>query len=138
MGRGLPTPLLTHKYGRESVGGYPYESPGSSSNVGCQLRQICGCAAGAHPLYITADTVMEVEKQLSGWGGPRGMDAVSLKHWLLFYLEASDDLRKIVSSLVGWLENDRPLWVVYCALMVGRLIRIDKQPGVRPIGIIEA
>ena len=66
------------------------------------------------------------------------MDAVSLKHWLLCYLEASDDLRKIVSSLVGWLENDRPLWVVYCALMVGRLIRIDKQPGVRPIGIIEA
>jgi len=36
-----------------------------------------------------------------------------------------------------WLANDSPPWPAYCALMACRLITLNKQPGVQPVGIGE-
>ena len=33
------------------------------------------------------------------------------------------------------MSNGRPPWAAYRALMSGRLIALDKQPGIRPVGV---
>jgi len=38
----------------------------------------------------------------------------------------------------NWLGNDMPPWPAYWALMACRLVTLDKQPGVRPVGIGES
>ena len=43
----------------------------------------------------------------------------------------------IVGDFVEWLGNGRPAWAAYRALMSGRLIVLDKQPGIRPVGVVE-
>ena len=35
------------------------------------------------------------------------------------------------------LGNGRPPWAAYRALMSGRLVALDKQPGIRPVGVGE-
>ena len=42
-----------------------------------------------------------------------------------------------VETFVDWLSNGSPSWEAYCAFMSGRLIALDKQPGVRMIGVEE-
>ena len=84
---------------------------------------------------ITEDTVKVVAGRLSGGGGPGGTDSVSLQHKLLRFGAASADLRLIVGDFVEWLENGRPPWAVYQALMSVRLIAMDKQPVIRPVGV---
>ena len=66
-----------------------------------------------------------------------GSDTVSLQHWLLRYEEDSAELYKIVASMTEWLENAHPPWVAYQSLMEGRLIGLESQPGVIPVGIDE-
>ena len=34
-----------------------------------------------------------------------------------------------------WLGNGRPPWSAHRALMSGRLITLDKQPGIKPVGV---
>ena len=48
---------------------------------------------------------------------------------------ASLGLRKIVRELGDWMDNGRPLWAAYRALMMGSLIGLDKYPGVWPEGV---
>ena len=43
----------------------------------------------------------------------------------------------IVAEVGEWLGNGRPPWAAYGALMSGRLIALDKSPGIRPVGIGE-
>ena len=40
-------------------------------------------------------------------------------------------------NLFYWLDNGSLPWAVYCAIMSGRLITLDKKPGVHPVGIGE-
>ena len=42
-----------------------------------------------------------------------------------------------VETFVDWLSNGSPPWAAYCAFMSGRLIALDKQPDVRPVGVGE-
>ena len=42
-----------------------------------------------------------------------------------------------METFVDWLANGSPPWAAYCAFMSGRLIALDIQPGVRPVGIGE-
>ena len=86
---------------------------------------------------ITNDMVNAVAGRLSGGAGPGRTDSVSLKHWLLRFGAASADLRLIVGELVEWLGNGRHPWAAYRALMSDRLIALDKQPGIRPVGVGE-
>ena len=60
-----------------------------------------------------------------------------LQHRILQFDAASAELRQIVSDFVLWLGNGRPPWAAYRALMSGRLIVLDKQPGIRPVGVGE-
>ena len=62
---------------------------------------------------------------------------MSLQHWLLRFGAASAELRLIVGDFVEWLGNGRPPWAAYQALMSSRLIALDKQPGIRPVGVGE-
>ena len=43
----------------------------------------------------------------------------------------------IVGDFTEWMGNGRPPWVAYRELMIGRLIALDKQPGIRPVGVGE-
>ena len=44
-------------------------------------------------------------------------------------------MRLIVAEMGEWLINGRPPRAAYRALMSGRLIALDKSPGIRPAGI---
>ena len=89
------------------------------------------------PVDITDDTVTAVAERLSGGAGPGMTDLVSLQHWILWLRVASRELRLIVGDFVEWLGNGRPPWASYRALISGRLIALDKQPGIRPVGVGE-
>ena len=85
----------------------------------------------------TEDTVTVVAGRLSVGAGPGGIDSVSLQHWLMRFIAARAELRLIVGDFFEWLGNGRPPWAAYWALMSGRLIVLDKQPGIRPVGVGE-
>ena len=40
-----------------------------------------------------------------------------------------------VWDFTEWLSNGWPPWAAYRAMMSGRLITLDKQPGIRPVRI---
>lgn len=89
------------------------------------------------PFVVTADVVEDVASRLSGSAGPGGTDAVKLRNWLLRYGGSSAALRSELAALTTWIANSNPPWAAYRALMACRLVALDKQPGVRPVGIGE-
>ena len=99
------------------------------------LTSYTRCPPDLTPVDITDDTVTAVAGKLSGGAGPGRTDSVLLQHWLLRFGAASAELRQIVGDFVEWLVNGRPPWTAYRALMSGRLIALDKQPGIRPVGV---
>ena len=42
-----------------------------------------------------------------------------------------------METFFDWLANGSPHWAAYGAYMSGHLIVLDKQPGVRPVGVGE-
>ena len=40
-----------------------------------------------------------------------------------------------MENFVDWLANESPPWTAYRAFMSGRLIVLDKNPGIRPVGL---
>ena len=44
-------------------------------------------------------------------------------------------LWQIFGKFVEWMANRCSPWEAYRALMLGRLIGLDKCPGVRPVGV---
>ena len=57
--------------------------------------------------------------------------------WLLKFGEDIYILSTSVETFVGWLSNGIPPWAAYRAFMSVRLITLDKQPGVRLVGVGE-
>ena len=88
-------------------------------------------------LDVTCDTVTKVAGELSGAGGPGGVDAVALQHWLLRFGKDSFALREAVAEFTRWMANSTPPWAAIRAIMANRLMALDKCPGVRPVGIGE-
>ena len=111
--------------------------PEARTLTAASLTSYTGCPPDLTPVDITDDTVTAVAGRLSGGAGPRGTDSVSLQHWILQFGATSAELRLIVREFVEWLGNWRPPWDAYRALMSGRLIALDKQPGIRPVGVGE-
>jgi hypothetical protein len=89
------------------------------------------------PLQISADDVETVSRKMSGSAGPSGADAATLKHWLLRFGNVSTALRTVLAKLAEWMANDSPSAAAIRALLMCRLVALDKQPGVRPLGIGE-
>ena len=95
-----------------------------------------------HPPELTLadikyDTVTVVAGRLLGGAGPSGTDLISLQHWLLRFGAESGELRLIVGDFTEWTVNGRLPLAAYRALMSGRLIALDKQPGIRPVKVGE-
>jgi hypothetical protein len=86
---------------------------------------------------ITEDAVEKTARKLSGGSGLGGVDSYTLKHWLLGFGRVSRALRNTVADFVSWLANDIPPWAAMRALRADRLIALEKNPGVRPVGIGE-
>ena len=68
---------------------------------------------------------------------PGGTDYEALQGWLLKFGDEITRLRTSIETFVDWLANGRPPWEAYHKFMSGRMIALDKQPGVRPIGVGE-
>lgn len=88
-------------------------------------------------LDITEDVVERVARKLSGSGGLGGSDAQAVSQLLLKFGTASRKLRIVMAKVGQWLANESPPWAAYRALMAGRLLAVDKCPGIRPIGVGE-
>ena len=111
--------------------------PESPTPTAAFLGSYTGRPPELTPVDIIDDMVTAVAGRLSGGAGPGGTDSVSLQHWLLRFVAASAELRHIVGDFVEWIGNGRPPWAAYRALLSGRLIALDKQPGIRPVGVGE-
>jgi hypothetical protein len=88
-------------------------------------------------LDLNEKTVEKVARRLSGGAGLGGVNSTFLKQVLLRHGNSSRRLRKTMASFAEWMANSYPPWAAYRALRMGRLIALDKSPGVRPVGIGE-
>ena len=86
---------------------------------------------------VTSSHVEQVARHLRGSGGPDGADSYHWQCFLLHYGAHSSRMREAVADLATHLANGIVDWTDIQALMVNRLITLDKCPGVRPIGIGE-
>ena len=86
-------------------------------------------------LDITADFVKHVAYQVQGSAGPDGSTALHWHGYLLQLGLSSACLRDAVAMLAHHLTNGIVEWESICALMVSRLIALDKCSGVRSIGL---
>jgi len=50
----------------------------------------------------------------------------------------SHKLPDLIARFVHWIANNFPSWAAIRAYVAGRLIGLNKCPGVRPVGIGEA
>ena len=88
-------------------------------------------------LDLNDKTVEKVARRLSGGAGLGGVNSAFLKQILLRHGAASRRIRRTMASFAEWMANSYPPWAAYRALRMGRLIALDKSPGVRPVGIGE-
>ena len=79
-------------------------------------------------LDVTAETVSDAGRWISGGSGPGGTNMVSLQHWILRYRDARVELIHIVGKTTDWLSNSCPPWAAYWDLMDDRIIGINKNP----------
>ena len=89
------------------------------------------------PVDITENVVKLVARKLLGILRPVGTYSEALQGW---YLKSGEDERKICISVeifVNWIANNNPPCTAYCPFMSGRLIALDKQPGIHPVGVGE-
>ena len=40
-----------------------------------------------------------------------------------------------MAKWANWLANETPPWAAYRTMMASRLVALNKEPGVRPVGI---
>ena len=88
-------------------------------------------------LDLNEKTVETVARRLGGGAGLGGVNSTFLKQVLLRHGNASRRLRKTMANFAEWMANSYPPWAAYRALRMGRLIALDKSPGIRPVGIGE-
>ena len=137
-GRGITAQGQVYVDGGPGDGGAPHQTPGGLDTYVGDPGILPGTTSGTHSGGYHQgygdggcwETLWEGRN-----GG--GADSVSLQHWLLRFGSASAELRLIVGDFVEWIGNGRPPWSAYRALMSGRLIALDKQPGIRLVGVGE-
>ena len=86
---------------------------------------------------ITEDAVKSVAQKISGSSALGCKDPEALQGWILDFGKNRKIFHSSFKTLVGWLSNNSPPWVAYCEFMSGCLNTLEKQPGIRPVGIGE-
>ena len=94
-----------------------------------------------HPVIyecIDSEYVKEAAKRTKGAAGPSGLDADGWRRILLSanFGNTSEDLRKAIAQMTRRLCTDKNAQNI-SAFLASRLIPLDKNPGVRPIGVGE-
>ena len=89
------------------------------------------------PVELTEEIFIEVVWHLSGGAIPEVTDSISLQHLLLRFGGSNGKFWNISAEFADWLSNERPPWAAYCALMPGRLIRLDKHPIIWHVGMVD-
>jgi hypothetical protein len=84
---------------------------------------------------ICEEAVETGARRHSGSAGLGGMDSHALQHWLLRFGVASWKLHTAVAEFTDWLSNGFLPWPAYRALMVGRLVVLDKCPRIWPLDV---
>jgi len=84
---------------------------------------------------VPQETVVMAAKKLHGASGLGGVDSPMLKTWLLRYKQSSVKLQQAIATFAQWIANEIVPWAAIRSLMANRLVALDKNPGVRPIGI---
>ena len=73
--------------------------------------------------------------KISGSSGPGCIDPEALHGRILKFGEDIKILRTRLKNFIDWLANKSPPWAAYREFMSGRLIALDKKPGVHPVGV---
>ena len=86
---------------------------------------------------VTSGHIERVARALHGGAGPSGTNSGHWRSFLLRFGTQSAKLRDAIAGLIGVMANGIIEWSLIKALMSCRLIALDKNPGVRPIGVGE-
>lgn len=89
------------------------------------------------PIKITKGIVLQAAHRISGAVGPSRVDAMDLSQWLTCHGQSSGVLQEEIALWAKWLGNNNIPWAFIQGLMACRLVPLDKEPGVQPIGIGE-
>ena len=84
---------------------------------------------------ITEESIESVAQTFLGSSGQGGTESEALQGWLLKFSEDSTRIRTSVETFVEWFSNGIPPWAAYREFVYGSLITLDKNPGVRRVGI---
>ena len=76
-----------------------------------------------------------VASMISCAAGALGAEILEFTNWLVFFRCVLEEIRVVIARLAYWMASSSTPLAVYCALMVCRLVALDKRPGVRPMGI---
>ena len=87
---------------------------------------------------IDADSIRHAAKGTTGAAGPSGLDAHNWRRICCTFKEASDDLCHSLALLARRLCTQVVDHSILAPFLACRLIALDKNPGVRPIGVCEA
>ena len=74
-------------------------------------------------------------QKLLGVSGSGGTDLEALQGWLLKFGWHRKILHTSVETFADWISNKKPPWDAYPAFIFGRLILLDRQPGVHPVSV---
>ena len=86
---------------------------------------------------IDADLIRHAAKQTNGPAGPSGLNALAWRRMCCSFKEASDTLCHSLALLRRRLCSEHIHPSILAPLLACRLVALDKNPGVHPIGVCE-
>ena len=114
--------------------------PQSQHSTATSLIEVENDPVPVHPVIydeIDANCIRLATTRTFGAAGPSGVDAYSWRRFCTAYQVASDDLCHALSLVVRRLCSSYVDPACLRPFLACRLIALDKNPGVRPIGICE-